>query len=352
MSPNVVATRVCRLLAAAWLVSVTCVACDDSEQAPQPSAAAAGTGYPGGRAGATSVTAPHEGVFHPPPLEDGYQRFETEPIEVPAGASDDWAQWVGGPLDQDYDVIDIRGDQSLTGHHALMYAAQEAQEPGFTRLWQDADNLTTRLMGGVGGEGGANVKLPPGIVFRVKKGSYLMVQTHYLNATDRTITARSVLDVKLAPTDPSRKLASIMSATSLAINLPPQVESTMDITCHVKKDLEFIQVSNHMHDYGVTMTTEFTDPDGVRHTLKDDPKWTGDMALNPNFSHFPPESPKRVPAGSILHARCAWNNTSTKIVTFPAEMCVFFGFVLHDADIYCTDDNWSTQDAADSGSAP
>ena len=52
----------------------------------------------------------------------------------PAGGSDDWAQWIGGPLDQDYDVIDIKGAQSFGGHHALVYATVDAQAPGHDAL--------------------------------------------------------------------------------------------------------------------------------------------------------------------------------------------------------------------------
>jgi hypothetical protein len=286
------------------------------------------------------------------PPADGYQRFEPEPIEVAAGESHDWAQWVGGPLDQDYDVVDITGAQSRGGHHALLYATNEAQPAGFTRLWQDADQLTTRLMGGVGGEGGGKVTLPPGVVFRVKKGSYLLMQTHYLNTGEEPIIGTTVLDVKLAPADPSHRLASIMANTTTDVSLAPGLDSTLDVTCEVQQDLQFIQVSNHMHEYGTSTFTEFVDPGGQTHTLKSDAAWSYEWALNPNFATYPVEQPLLVPAGSTLHTQCTWNNMSDRAITFPTEMCVFFGFILNDSDIYCTGGRWSTaRDGDGSGGA-
>lgn len=282
-----------------------------------------------------------EKEFHAPPLEPGYQRYEPPPIDVGVGESNDWAQWVGGPLDQDYDVVDIKGDQSVGGHHALMYATVDEQPTGFTRIWKDEDQLAARLMGGIGGEGGANVNLPPGVVFRVKKGSYLLIQTHYLNVLDHPIVGHTVVDIKLEPVDLSRTVASMMSNTTLSIDLPPGKQTVMDIYCDVQRDLRFIQVSNHMHDYGKTSVTSWIDPEGMKHVLKDDVTWSGDLALNPNFTKFPAESPRVVAKGSRLHTQCTWHNTSDTNVKFPTEMCVFFGFVYSDSDIYCTDNKWA-----------
>jgi hypothetical protein len=291
--------------------------------------------------------------FRTDPVAEGYQRFEPPAVELDPGESHDWAQWVGGPLDADYDVIDIRGAQSVGGHHALVYASTVAAMPGTTRLWKEEDQITSRLMGGIGGEGGANVQFPPGVVFRVKKGSYILIQTHFLNATPERIVGRTVIDMKLAPVDPTRTVASMFSSTSLSISLAANSESSMDVACPIEKDLTFLQISNHMHDYGKTQVTEYVDPSGVAHMLKDDQSWTGDLALSPNFTKFPLEAPAIVPKGSMLRTRCSWQNTTDAVVTFPTEMCVFFGFILNQNDVYCTDGKWSESksfDVAQSGS--
>lgn len=288
--------------------------------------------------------------FYTEPVAEGYQRFEPPAIEVDPGESYDWAQWVGGPLDQDYDVVDINGAQSVGGHHALVYATTVAQRPGTTRLWQEEDQLTSRLMGGIGGEGGANVRLPKGVVFRVKKGSYLLIQTHYLNATDKPILGRTVMDIKLEPVDASRTVASMVSITSLGVRLPAHAESSLEVSCKIERDLRFLMVSNHMHDWGTIQTTSYVDPSGESHTIVDDQSWTGELALNPTWTKYTLDKPGLVPKGSVITTRCTWNNTTDNEITFPTEMCVFFGFVVNENDIYCHEGKWS--EAKTFGSAP
>lgn len=210
-----------------WLL-VMAAACGEAAKLEAPSAAAQPAAVQVTAAGApaaVSVPAKTHAAYTPGPLAPGYQRFEAAPVDVPSGTSTDWAQWVGGPLDQDYDVLDITGSQSIGGHHAILYATIEAQPSGFTRLWKDEDQTTTRIMGGVGGEGGANVKLPQGVVFRVKKGSYLLLQTHYLNTLDTPISGRAHVDVKLGPVDPTHRVASIFANTTTALTLPPRTQS-------------------------------------------------------------------------------------------------------------------------------
>jgi len=319
---------------ALWAVTLCVWAGGCSESAATSNASTMHGEPAAGSSGATDL------VMDPP--APGYQRLIPEPIEVAAGESNDWAQWVGGPLDQDYDVVDITGTQSRGGHHALLYSTTERQPEGFTRLWKDADQLTTRLMGGVGGEGGAKVVLPPGVVFRVKKGSYLLMQTHYLNTSEEPIIGTTVLDLKLVPADPSHRLASIMANTTTGVDLAPGLASELDVTCQVQQDLHFIQVANHMHEHGTSMFTEFVDPSGKTHELKSDPQWSYEWALNPNFDAFPVDAPLHVPAGSMMKSRCTWNNMTDRPITFPAEMCVFFGFILNDADVYCDSGRWTT----------
>ncbi|HET8936722.1 MAG TPA: hypothetical protein VFN67_24935 [Polyangiales bacterium] len=294
---------------------------------------------------ATTSGTTHE--FRTEPVPEGYQRFEPPAVELDPGDSHDWAQWVGGPLDKDYDVIDIRGQQSIGGHHALVYATTVAEMPGTTRLWKEEDQITSRLMGGIGGEGGANVQFPAGVVFRVKKGSYILIQTHFLNATPEHIVGRTVIDLKLAPVDASRTVASMFSSTSVSVTLAAHTDSAMDITCAVEKDLKFLQVSNHMHDYGKTQLTEYVDPSGAVHVIKDDRTWASEQALNPNFTKYTLDSPLIVPKGSMVRTHCTWNNTTASPVTFPTEMCVFFGFILNENDIYCTDGEWSESKSFD-----
>jgi hypothetical protein len=95
-----------------------------------------------------------------------------------------------------------------------------------------------------------------------------------------------------------------------------------------------------MHDYGVSSFTEFTPPSGTKQTLRDDAVWDPDFALNPVLTTYSPQSPQVIPAGSVIHTHCKWHNTTGGDVKFPAEMCVFFAFMLNEVDVSCANGKW------------
>src|SRR5262245_61532317 len=118
-------------------------------------------------AGCSSDSGPVDG----PP--EGYTRFRTTPNTLQPGDAGLWSQWVSAPLDHDVDLVEVVGTQTAGGHHALLYSTPEAHEPGFTRPWENDDQLSTRILGGIGGEAGAAIPLPPGYVFRLRAGNSL-----------------------------------------------------------------------------------------------------------------------------------------------------------------------------------
>lgn len=337
--------QVARLLLVAPLL-----ACSNSASVPQTTAGAVApaTGSAGAAQVATSAAASGKGAQAPsasalemPPLEAGYKRFIASAVEVPSGTTDDWIQWVEGPVDQDYDVIALKGAQSKGGHHALLLATTEAQANGVTRKYTERDQLTSSSLGGVGAEG--NVAIPEGVVFRLRKGSYLAIQAHYLNTTEEAIQGETYIDLKMTPKDPSHTVAGHFASTTLKIALPPKAETSLDVTCPVEQDLQILRMTNHMHYAGLSTYTEYTDPSGKAHLLKQDDVWSEDWALAPNYDNFPVSAPLVIPAGSTIHTRCTWNNSTDKMLGFPEEMCVFATVILGEKEISCIDGKFSAR---------
>lgn len=302
-----------------------CVACADVPTADGMNVAPAGP--------STSTSTSTTLVL--PALAPGFQRLMAAPVAVPAGTSNDWMQWVGGPTDQDYDVSAMTGAQSAVGHHAILYTTTLANPAGFTRPWTETDQLTTQTVGGLGAEGA--IPVPAGVVLRVRAGTYLVFDVHYLNPTDSMQMGETYMDVKLAPADPSAVLASRVANSTLMIALPPHQDVTQDLMCPISRDLRLLRFTNHMHEYGRSALTEFIDPTGLSHMVKSDDVWSSDWSLSPNYTFYPLEAPLIVPAGSVLHTRCHWNNTSDAPIAFPNEMCAFSGLILGDSDITCLD---------------
>jgi hypothetical protein len=274
-----------------------------------------------------------------PPVADGFTRYETTPITVPPDQDVMWEEWVGAPIDSDMDVVSVTGKQSLGGHHALLMGTTNVQAVGTSRAWQNADQLAARTLGSVGAEG-TGVKLPAGVVFRVAKGSALMIQSHFINTGRQSIQGRTVLDVKLAPADPSAQVASLITNGTLTVSLAPNASTTLTATCKVQKDMHVLMYANHMHNLGMSASTQLVSADGTTMPLKVDPKWDSSWAFQPNYTTFSLESPALIPAGSTLSTTCTWFNSKNTTVMFPDEMCTFNGFYLGQSDANCIDGQW------------
>lgn len=270
-----------------------------------------------------------------PALEPGFTRLIGPPVELAAGDSNDWMQWVAEPTDQDYDVSEMKGAQTGIGHHAILYTTSDANPVGTSRLWSERDQLTSQTVGGLGAEGA--IPIPPGVVLRVKKGTYLVFDVHYLNPSDRPRTGATYMDIKLVPASPTSVLASRIANSSLMIQLPPHQQTKLDIPCKVERDVKLLRFTNHMHEYGTSVYTQFVDPAGQTQMIKLDARWSPDWALAPNYEFHPVEAPLLIPAGSMLSTHCEWNNTTDDMIKFPHEMCAFSGLLLGDTDITCLD---------------
>lgn len=294
-----------------------------------------------GSGAASSNTADYPGKdVGLPPVADGFVRYETHAVTVPPNKDVLWEEWVAAPLNSDMDAVEVTGAQSTGGHHANLYATTDAEPVGTNHVFQEADQLTQQTLGGIGGEGNQSIKLPEGVVFRVTKGSGLLIQSHFINAGAQAIEGRSVLDVKLTTVDPTAQVASVMTNVTTQISIPPGQSTTVDFKCPVKTDFRALMWANHMHDYGTSATTELINADGTTTPLQVDAHWEGSWAFHPNYTTFSVQSPGIIPAGSTLHTKCTWANNTNQTITFPDEMCIFAAFYLGEKDATCLEGIW------------
>jgi hypothetical protein len=285
--------------------------------------------------------------FHPALAQAGFTRYVLPPVRgVPAGQQILQCQWVSAPVDHDVDIIATAGEQTTGGHHAILYASTEAAPIGTSRECNYGDLASVRYLGGIGGEGttGAAANLPPGVAYRLRKGFALMVNTHYINATEAPMDGQTVLDVKYADVDPSRLAASMF--TNLDTNdivIPANQHFALDVNCTMKQDIPLFLFGNHMHKLGTSIFTEVTHAATMsKEPVIQDPTWTEEFVFNPRVTTWPPAAPYMLKQGDTLHTHCEWNNTGSDIITFPTEMCVGFGFFVGEGDeINCISNDWT-----------
>jgi hypothetical protein len=270
--------------------------------------------------------------FSPPPPKAGYTRIVAPAIkDIKPGDDVTYCQYVGAPLDHDIDILDVQGYQSDMGHHAVAYARPEQVTLGKSTPCTGEDNITGSFIGGIGGEAGGGVKLPEGVAFRVPAGSSIMLNTHFLNVGKTTIEGNSVLDVKFAEADPTRKVASLFANVSIGFTIPPNGSVSATAECTFPRDMDFLLFSNHMHDYGSHALSE-VERKGTRamELVHEDPSWTYEMQFKAVNSSWGLDAPLRIRQGDTLRTHCNWENTTAAMVQFPREMCVGVGFFISD----------------------
>src|SRR5580693_6597302 len=90
--------------------------------------------------------------FDPPSVEAGYTRYVTPVVDnIMPGDDVEYCQWVAPSADSDQDVLAFSGEQSATGHHAVLYATTETNfAVGESHLCTTDDMLSISFIGGIG----------------------------------------------------------------------------------------------------------------------------------------------------------------------------------------------------------
>jgi hypothetical protein len=282
---------------------------------------------PGEQIGVPSTTI---AGFDPPPPAAGYTRIVSPVVtNVPPGVDLTVCQYVQAPLDRDLDVLDTQGFQSAYGHHAVAYASTAAVPVGSSGACTDQDNLSGTFLGGVGGEGGGGVTLPPGVAFRLPKGSAIMLNVHFLNTGAKAVDGQSVVDFKFVEATPERKVATLFANGNTTFKLGPKSKTQAVAECPIARDIDFIMFTNHLHEHGTSATTRLQRAEAsAMEMVHDDPVWTYEMQFKAIYTQWTATEPLHLVPGDKLVTTCEWMNDGAESVGYPREMCFGIGYFL------------------------
>jgi hypothetical protein len=282
--------------------------------------------------------------FDPPAAKSGYTRYVTPVVDgIKPGDDVEYCEWVAPAATEDQDVLDFTGDQSATGHHAILFATTETNfKVGESHICTTDDMISVSFIGAItGATGNGLTRLPDGLFFRLRKGQALMVNTHWLNTTDKTVEGQAVVDVKFGPADTSHTIADIFANNGDQFSIPANQPATYDVSCTFPQDVNFAMVANHMHGNGTTAYTEILHTDGTKTMLRQDTSWASDEQFNPIYTVYSLAQPYTVHAGETMHTHCEWQNQTGKELLFPDEMCAGNGFYFPGNGLTaCDDGTW------------
>src|SRR5262249_323214 len=146
------------------------------------------------------------------------------------------------------DVVHFRVLQSLTGHHAILFAAKQ-ERPVDTHVCTEDDMTNTRFIAAGGAESVGTIEIPDGLGFRIPANTQLIRQTHWINATQNTVDGQAVAYITTAPYSPSRQVLDLFNVVLTDFSIPAGQSLTASTTCTVKKPLQLFTITGHEHEF-------------------------------------------------------------------------------------------------------
>ena len=265
---------------------------------------------------------PAEALPELPKFPVGWQLGEPDLVlqmpqafEVPASGPDIYRNFaipMGLEEDAWITAIEVRASAPSVLHHILFFTDDTGEsakivekdgKPGFKGMrMRQIEPLAGWAVGGM------PEKLPDGLGLRVKKGTDLVLQSHF-HPSGKKEREQTILGIHFAKQPPSRTLVTIQ--------LPPFFGRTsgLDIPANEKNyllkdsfelpcDVEGITVGGHAHMLCTSMRMTAELPDGKKEPLLWIRKWDFDWQNRYTYA-----APVKLPKGTTIRAEITYDNS-------------------------------------------
>jgi hypothetical protein len=267
----------------------------------------------------------------PPPADgEGFQVGMT--TSIGAGVEAEHCRFVRSPAEE----VWVSGNEvrfTAGSHHVLLYETPYTSIPtrrddgvevdtsgvfdcsdGATNGWQ-----VTKLIGGSqNASGDSLLQFPPGVAMRVRPGAVLLINAHYVNASDLPLEPEVRLNLHTLPAADVVEEGDILFLYNPLIAVPGRSTSRARWRCPVHRDITIANVQSHMHARGVGYTAAIDD--GA-------PFYVNDRWESVPVAQFEPGL--QVRAGSVLDYACDYRNDESRDVfqgpRSTDEMCMLIG---------------------------
>ncbi len=225
----------------------------------------------------------------------------------------------------DYDGEDIayhdaRSLQGRGGHHVVLLGAREPQPAGTVEDCSNSADMAKYevLM--------IPQALPPGYGTRLPGGRNMVIQSHYINTTDRPILVRDFVQFDTMPMEDVETWAAPILLGTLDLAVPPHQTAETSFDCVLEQDLELLLLTGHMHEWGTRFQVDVgPSTDELELLYLVDP-WRAEFRDVPPVTLYL-QDPKPLAKGTILRTSCAWASDQAETLVFPGEMCITVGIV-------------------------
>ncbi len=271
-----------------------------------------------------------DGLLDPPPAGRGLQLTMTHRIE--AGVEGEWCRFVRIP---DAELWVERDEVRFTAgsHHFLLYetaydaiptATDDGRPVDTSGVFDCSDGPTngwsvTKLVGGSqNGAGDSMLAFPDGVAMSVRAGAVLLMNAHYLNASDTALAPEVRINLWTRPRAEVVTEGDLLFLYNPVIKVPALGVGRARWRCPVHADITIANLQSHMHRRGVGYQASIVG--GA--VLYDNDRWQ-----NVPVEDFAPGV--AVAAGSRLDYHCDYRNDEDRTVYQGArtsdEMCMLIG---------------------------
>lgn len=279
-----------------------------------------------------------DGFDPPAPGADEIQIIAPAVRAVPPGADVTMCAYIDDRVATDTDIIEYHGYQSVVGgHHVILYSVQQ-QQPANVHECTEDDMVNARYLAGSGADS-PPAELPENVVFRMPANTQLMIQTHWINATDQPIDGQGAFNLKVTAPKPEHQTAQLFTVVNTSFELPVGAAAA-STECTVGRQMNVFTMGAHMHEWGTHAKITYT-PVGAEGRTIYDHGWSSEDVFDPPRNNYPTTEPFVLSAGDKLRIDCSYNNTTGAPLPFPAEMCVAWTYAYPlTQELNCTDGNW------------
>jgi hypothetical protein len=237
---------------------------------------------------------------------------------VPAGGPDiNRDFWIPVGLDEDKWLVAVEtrpGSAAL--HHIICTLdtdglGQRAEEtdglPGFAGMQGGAPG--SRLLMSGWAIGGTPTRLPPGIAYKIPKGSDMVLRSH-IHPTGKAVVEQTALGLYFTDEPPTRTIAFLslppFAGMTAGIDIPPgAADFTVTDSFVLPVDAEMTNVYGHQHYLGRSVQMWGTFPDGRRESLFYVDEW--DFNWQGGYQYV---EPVRLTKGTRMSVELVYDNSS------------------------------------------
>ena len=277
--------------------------------------------------------------FAPPAPREGEVQYLSPIVRgIQPGEDKILCSYLDAYIDEDFDIGRIAAYNTPGSHHVILYSTSISQPPN-THECKDEEMIWFSLLGATTGEGGAaEYSLPDGLVRRVRGGVQLVMQTHWLNASDEVIDGQAAFNVRYDTVSPEKTPTDFLGVTNTSFEATPGVSSA-SVECTFEDSVNIWQLGGHQHDLGSHVKITYTPSGGEGHVLFDE-DWNKQWTFDPKLLDMS-GAPMKVGPGDKIRVDCDWNNPHAEAVRFPTEMCGAIGqFFPSQGQLYCANGDW------------